>query len=434
MKKIGHATESPVGSLQLTAKAPLETRVRRRQGKDQSKKTAKYGQTAADGYGMVAKEHSKLHAILGRAMEAPVIEGDTVPPDSAPPIPNIQESPPNPFASRHVQRQGRRRRRAAEEQGSDHEDQRRRRRRRRAAREEESDDERAPALGEGQLDDDVGLSHADAQEQTFAPHVPPACARPPLLPHPDELVETASLASVPMPPVAARLRLPSRVLLDGLLTAPQAEACLRAVAQHELRLPDGRRSGFFMGDGAGVGKGRQQAAVVVHNFLHGRRRALWLSVGADLVDDARRDLADLGAAGLVRCHSLRSFKLGRPIPAEDGVLFCTYALLVCSPAAPSAPPSQGDRRRKGAACSGRGETKGGGRGVLPPAPSGPPARLGLRPRLRAGTVCAPAPEPARAPGGADTRRRRHGRAPSTTPRRGSCSSRQEAGGRGGAGG
>ena len=54
-------------------------------------------------------------------------------------------------------------------------------------------------------------------------------------------------------------------------------------------------------------------------------------LGADLIHDARRDVADLGASGLIRCHSLRSFRLGRPIPAEDGILFCTYSLLVPHP-------------------------------------------------------------------------------------------------------
>jgi hypothetical protein len=131
--------------------------------------------------------------------------------------------------------------------------------------------------------------------------------------------------------MANRLRLSSRVILDGLLTAAQLEGALRACAQHELFLPSGARRGFFLGDGAGVGKGRQQAAVILHNLNHGRRRAAWFSVSADLIDDARRDLRDLGAGG-VRCHDLRDYRvdenLSRVGELGVGILFCTYALLV----------------------------------------------------------------------------------------------------------
>ncbi len=193
-----------------------------------------------------------------------------------------------------------------------------------------SDDEMAEKADPGQdhLDDDVGISNTDAQEQTFIPYIPPICDHPCLKTHPDELVETASLSSVPVPTVANKLRLPAKTLTDGLITSAQAEVCLRAVIQHEIRLPNGQRSGFFMGDGAGVGKGRQQAAIIFHNFLHGRCKALWLSVGADLIEDARRDIKEIGGSGFIQCHSLKSFSVGQKLTLESGVLFCTYSLLV----------------------------------------------------------------------------------------------------------
>lgn len=43
-----------------------------------------------------------------------------------------------------------------------------------------------------------------------------------------------------------------------------------------------------------VGKGRQLAGTILENFLHGRRKHVWISVGNDLALDARRDLDDLG--------------------------------------------------------------------------------------------------------------------------------------------
>ncbi len=36
-------------------------------------------------------------------------------------------------------------------------------------------------------------------------------------------------------------------------------------------------AGFFIGDGAGVGKGRQIGGIIMDNYARGRRRAVWLS-------------------------------------------------------------------------------------------------------------------------------------------------------------
>lgn len=36
-------------------------------------------------------------------------------------------------------------------------------------------------------------------------------------------------------------------------------------------------AGFFIGDGAGVGKGRQIAGIILDSYARGRRRAVWLS-------------------------------------------------------------------------------------------------------------------------------------------------------------
>lgn len=58
----------------------------------------------------------------------------------------------------------------------------------------------------------------------------------------------------------------------------------------------GSRAGFFLGDGAGVGKGRQIAAMIKEEHKRGGTRTLWLSVSNDLRFDAERDLADVGAA------------------------------------------------------------------------------------------------------------------------------------------
>lgn len=45
--------------------------------------------------------------------------------------------------------------------------------------------------------------------------------------------------------------------------------------QHEVILQNNQRAGFLIGDGAGVGKGRTVAGIILENFLKGRKKALW---------------------------------------------------------------------------------------------------------------------------------------------------------------
>lgn len=75
------------------------------------------------------------------------------------------------------------------------------------------------------------------------------------MPHPDPVVETASLASVEPPDITYQLHLDDLVASGGL-SALQLESIVYACQRHEQALPDGQRAGFFIGDGAGVGKGR----------------------------------------------------------------------------------------------------------------------------------------------------------------------------------
>ena len=71
---------------------------------------------------------------------------------------------------------------------------------------------------------------------------------------------------------------------------------MHACQCHEMFLPDNKtRHGFFLGDGAGVGKGRQLAGLIKENCAQGRFKAVWLSASADLALDAHRDLTDIGA-------------------------------------------------------------------------------------------------------------------------------------------
>ena len=86
-------------------------------------------------------------------------------------------------------------------------------------------------------------------------------------------VENASRAAVRPPEITYELRLPQEVIDRGYLSNLQLESVVYAAQQHEKfdGYDENRvRKGFFIGDGAGVGKGRQLAGIIVENLLHGR--------------------------------------------------------------------------------------------------------------------------------------------------------------------
>lgn len=116
--------------------------------------------------------------------------------------------------------------------------------------------------------------------------------------HPGDIAEAASLSSIPLPPPTYPLTdaLGDDIVDTGKLSKLQLEGVSYACQKHCELLPDGTRAGFMIGDGAGVGKGRQISGIILDNYSRGRRRHLWISSSSDLHRDAERDLRDLG------CH------------------------------------------------------------------------------------------------------------------------------------
>jgi hypothetical protein len=92
--------------------------------------------------------------------------------------------------------------------------------------------------------------------------------------------------------------------------------------------PEGHqyRTGFFLGDGTGAGKGRQIAACILDNWLAGRRRHIWVSKNEPLLEDARRDWTALGGLS-ADVQPICTWKIDHPIRLEEGVLFVTYPTL-----------------------------------------------------------------------------------------------------------
>jgi len=152
--------------------------------------------------------------------------------------------------------------------------------------------------------------------------------------HPDPVVETATLASVEPPNVTYTLAAHKELVDERRLSSLQIEAVVYACQRHEQILPSGARGGFFIGDGAGVGKGRTIAGLMLENWKIGRKRHLWISVGSDLKVDAERDLRDVGATGpnKIPLHALNKLPYkkiaGREVDVQEGIIFLTYASLI----------------------------------------------------------------------------------------------------------
>lgn len=152
-------------------------------------------------------------------------------------------------------------------------------------------------------------------------------------PHPDPVVETSSLSAVQPPEPTYELKNLKEMEQSKVLSCLQLETIVYASQRHIQHLPDGSRAGFFIGDGAGVGKGRTVAGLIWENWQHERHKTLWLSVASDLKYDARRDLDDVGASS-VEVHALNKLPYGKldskAVGVKDGVLFLTYSSLIAS--------------------------------------------------------------------------------------------------------
>lgn len=182
------------------------------------------------------------------------------------------------------------------------------------------------------------------QRGVYADYRPSRVVIPEAGEHPTHLVESAAMASIAAPRPGYVPCLPERTVTARLLSAAQLETVIYAGEAWSRDLhgrftqnagevalkedPEGQhyRTGFFLGDGTGAGKGRQAAACILDQWLKGNRRHIWISKNAPLLEDAQRDWTAIG--GLPSdIIDLARWKIGEEITAPEGILFVPYGTL-----------------------------------------------------------------------------------------------------------
>lgn len=175
---------------------------------------------------------------------------------------------------------------------------------------------------------------ADSIHEDWTPEI---ATHPDLKPHPANLIQSATLATVQPPACSYRPRLTNRIIQSGLVSDAQFEFLVAAGNAHSRHLPpssemDGtdetreRRVGIYLADGTGAGKTNSLLAAVLDNRLHGRGRAI-------LVLAKRRHLG--GYVETWQKFGQRENQLilhwdypeGTPLPDHAGVLVTTYSQL-----------------------------------------------------------------------------------------------------------
>lgn len=205
----------------------------------------------------------------------------------------------------------------------------------------------------GPAPDEQGGDQADLGPSIYEPYRPSVSYKN-MHEHVTPLVESAAMAAVPLPKITYQPHLSPDLVENKKVTAKLpdgstvethlglSEAGLETVAlmgqAHSQWLPSedvqgadgasvagvGFRRGAMCGDGTGSGKGRSVAGVIVDNQNQGRTKHVWLSKNYGLINDAKRDIADLGGDP----SKVFSFdELRGKAPPADGICFIPYSTL-----------------------------------------------------------------------------------------------------------
>lgn len=190
---------------------------------------------------------------------------------------------------------------------------------------------------------EVSKAKGELTDSLYEIYHPQRLKIPGAQPHPGYLVQSAAMAAVDPPVPTYQPHLPKELIDTGKLSEAQLESVVYAGQAHQDILPNGQRRGFFIGDGTGVGKGREVAGIIYDNFNQGRKKAVWISEKSGLFKDARRDIGGVGwDPNLV--FELGKIKADAAVKNSQGVLFTTYDTLKSTAKLPKGEEGQGKRR------------------------------------------------------------------------------------------
>jgi len=149
--------------------------------------------------------------------------------------------------------------------------------------------------------------------------------------HPGIIVESSSMASVEPPNITYTPKLPKEYTEPGesgnsKLSSLQIESVVYAGQRHSQILPNGYRAGFFIGDGTGVGKGKEIGGIIADNINQGRKKILWLSVSQQLESSALKEVNDLKID--IPLFNVNKYKNEEMIEENEGIIFATYSTLI----------------------------------------------------------------------------------------------------------
>lgn len=166
----------------------------------------------------------------------------------------------------------------------------------------------------------------ELSESVYTIYTPQRLKVPGAQQHPGNLAQSAAMAAVEPPEPTYTPNLPGEVIKEGKLSIAQLEAIVYAGQSHNETLPNGQRRGFFIGDGTGVGKGREISGIILDNMRQGRNKAVWVSKNAPLLKDAKRDFGDIGG-NPEQIFDFGKIKIGTQVKQDNGILFTTYNTL-----------------------------------------------------------------------------------------------------------
>jgi endonuclease YncB( thermonuclease family) len=166
--------------------------------------------------------------------------------------------------------------------------------------------------------------------------------------HPGKLVESAAMSVVEPPDPTYKPNLPKDIISMGRLSGAQLESVIYAGQAHSEMLPGTQklddkdvpyRRGYFIGDGTGVGKGREISGILLDNWRQGRKKAVWISQNSPLINDAKRDVKGIGWNSEL-IFDFGKNKIGTPVKTKDGIAFIGYDLLKSKKTQPTILPGE----------------------------------------------------------------------------------------------